>query len=377
MNGEAGGPRGRGQTRGRRRDVSAGRPTIIDVARDAGVSPATAGRVLGGYGTPSPELVERVRSSAKRLGYRANDVARSLLTGSTRVIGVVVSDIENPFFARAVRGISDRARDAGYELLLVSAGLDLEHERSAVEALMAKRVDGMIVASASVSEGAHLRRVREAGVPLVLLDRRNEGAGPVDTVLLDNQAAACRAVGHLVGLGHRAIAVVTASVAHEPGAARRRKAPPQFPSELRYLGYLDALDEAGVAADPAWVLRCADKDAAYTQVSELLATRPEVTAIFATTNVMTGGAFRAIVDGDRRCPEDVSLLGFDDHEWSTLVRPALSVVAQPAYDLGAAAGSMLLGRLASRRSPAAPSETILQSSLIIRGSVAPPADSQP
>ncbi|MBE1583569.1 LacI family DNA-binding transcriptional regulator [Nonomuraea angiospora] len=352
--------------------MAAGRPTIIDVARDAGVSPATAGRVLGGYGTPSPELVRRVQDSARRLGYRANDVARSIVTGSTRVIGVVVSDIENPFFARAVNGISDRARAAGYEMLLVSTRMDLARERSAVEALMAKRVDGMIVASASVSEGGHLRRVREAGVPLVLLDRRNDGAGAVDSVLLDNRAAAQRAVSHLLDLGHRAVAVVTSATPSESRSARRRRSAAEFPSSLRFEGYLDALDEAGVTCDPGWVLRCDDADAACERVRDLLVTRPEVTAVFATTNVMTGGAFRAIMDGDRRCPEDVSLMGFDDHEWSTLVRPQLSVVAQPAYDLGAAAGTVLLGRLAGPGSRSAPSETILQSSLIVRGSVAAP-----
>ncbi|MBT2233300.1 LacI family DNA-binding transcriptional regulator [Nonomuraea sp. NEAU-A123] len=352
--------------------MSAGRPTIIDVARDAGVSPATAGRVLGGYGTPAPELVHRVQASAKRLGYRPNDVARSIVTGSTRVVGVVVSDLENPFFARAVSGISDRARDAGYEMLLISTGMDVERERSAVEALMVKRVDGMIVASASVSEGTHLRRVREAGVPLVLLDRRNDGAGAVDAVLLDNRAAAHRAVSHVLDEGHRAIAVVTPSVTVERPAGRRRKAMAEFPSSLRFKGYLDALEEAGVTCDPGWVLSCDDADAAGERVRELLATRRDVTAIFATTNVMTRGAFGAIIDSDRRCPEDVSLLGFDDHEWSTLVRPRLSVVAQPAYDLGSAAGTVLLGRLSGRESPSAPSETILRSSLIVRGSVAAP-----
>ncbi|NUR94516.1 MAG: LacI family DNA-binding transcriptional regulator [Kribbellaceae bacterium] len=351
--------------------MSAGRPTIVDVARDAGVSPATAGRVLGGYGTPAPELVERVRASAKRLGYRANEVARSIVTGSTRVLGVVVSDIENPFFARAVGGISDRAREAGYEMLLVSTGLDLARERSAVEALMAKRVDGMIVASASVVEGTHLRRVREAGIPLVLLDRRNDGAGPVDAVVLDNRAAAHRAVGHLLEQGHRAVAVVSTSVEQEPS---RRRGTAQVPSSLRFQGYLDALEDAGIAAKPEWILRCDNSDAAYTAVSELLVAQPEVTAIFATTNVMSTGVFRAVMNSARRCPEDISLLGFDDHEWSTLVRPQLSVVAQPAYDLGAAAGTVLLGRLSSAGRPGstAPSETVLASSLIVRESVAPP-----
>jgi LacI family transcriptional regulator len=258
-------------------------------------------------------------------------------------------------------------------MLLVSTGMDLARERSAVEALMAKRVDGMIVASASVSEGAHLRRVRESGVPLVLLDRRNDGAGPVDAVLLDNRAAAHRAVSHLLDVGHRAVAVVTPAVAEERRVARRRTAVAEFPSSLRLKGYLDALEEAGIACDPGWVLRCDDAaDAACERVHDLLTGRPDVTAIFATTNVMAGGAFRAIMDGDRRCPEDVSLLGFDDHEWSILVRPQLSVVAQPAYDLGAAAGTVMLGRLSGRESPSAPSETVLQSSLIVRGSIAAP-----
>src|SRR3712207_4244948 len=144
--------------------------TIPDVARHAGVSTATAGRALGGYGAVSPDARNRVLAAAAELGYRPNELARSMITGKTFTIGVIVADIENPFFARVSRGVTDTARDAGFEVILVNTDEDVEAERNALKVLQEKRVDGVIVAPASASEADHLAEAHRAGCPIALVD---------------------------------------------------------------------------------------------------------------------------------------------------------------------------------------------------------------
>ena len=160
-------------------------PTIHDVAAAAGVSTATAARALGGYGAVSPGVRERVKAAASQLGYRPNSLARSMITGATHTIGLVVADIENPFFARSVRGIADVAHAAGYEVLLANSDEDPATERAAVRVLFGKRVDGLIVAPASTDEGPHLSDLSERGVPVVLLDRAIPGID-ADAVVVNN-----------------------------------------------------------------------------------------------------------------------------------------------------------------------------------------------
>src|SRR3954469_18091788 len=149
--------------------------TIPDVARAAGVSRATTARALGGYGSVSAETLDRVRTAAEQLGYRPNELARSMITGKTFTIGVVVADIENPFFARVTRGISDAARSAGFEVILINTDENLASERTALKVLLDKRVDGVVVAPASSKDGEHLRAAQDCGAPITLIDRRVAG----------------------------------------------------------------------------------------------------------------------------------------------------------------------------------------------------------
>src|SRR4051794_3427703 len=154
-----------------------GSPTIPDVARRAGVSTATAARALGGYGAVSESAREAVLAAAEELGYQRNDLARAMITGRTNTIGLVIADIENPFFARAARGVSDAARVAGYEVILTNTDEDAAVERSNVQLLQAKRVDGLLVAPTS-ADGTHLAGVAQGGCPVVLFDRRGGGPHP-------------------------------------------------------------------------------------------------------------------------------------------------------------------------------------------------------
>ena len=327
--------------------------TIRDVARAAGVSTATAARALGGYGHASPAARRKVSESARQLGYRPNVVARALVSRATTTVGLVVGDIENPFFAAAARGLADVMDAHGYTVLLANADEDAGRERRAVDALRARQVDGMVVVPAPGASPEHLAELVTAGVPLVLLDRAVVGVA-ADSVLVRNVAGARAAVAHLAGLGHRRIGVVSDS-------------PEITSSAERIQGYRQALRAAGIAPDADLVSiggpTRADGEAAALRLLD----RPDrPTAVFTANNFMTVGALRAARSLGLRIPDDVALVGFDDLDWTTLVQPPVTVVRQPVADLGRVAGERLLRRLEGDAGP--PKRIRLDANLIVRGS---------
>ncbi|MCR3720121.1 MULTISPECIES: LacI family DNA-binding transcriptional regulator [Prauserella salsuginis group] len=348
-----------------------GAPSLIDVAREAGVSTATAGRALGGYGKVSQRSRDRVADAAARLGYRTNGLARSMITGSTQTLGVLVSDVSNPFFATALRGITDVTQPAGFEVLLSNTGGDVEAERRAMAVMSEKRVDGVIVAPALPSEGAHLARAIDVGVPVVLLDRLASGVPNADSVTIDNEHAVAEAVGHLVELGHRRIGVITEAggdLAHLRKGNRKRGL---LPSAVRLRGYFSALADAGITADETLVGAARyDRESAYDATTGLLDLAEPPTALLCTDNVLASGAYRAAQDRGLRMPRELSLIGFDDEPWTTLVRPGLTVVEQPTYDLGVRAGKQLLDRIDG--GPGRARHAQLQAKLVARDSTASP-----
>jgi len=184
--------------------------TVADVAREAGVSKAQAARALGEYGAVSDAVRSRVVAAAERLSYRPNQLARSMNTGRSHSVGVVVGDIENPYFAVATRGISDAVEEHGFTVVLSNTSERLQAERVAVEMLMDKRVDGLIVAPAAATSTAHLEVVLRAGRPLVLLDRTVPGLD-IDAAVADVSRAAVEAGEQLLALGHRRIGYITTS----------------------------------------------------------------------------------------------------------------------------------------------------------------------
>ncbi|MEW6224209.1 MAG: LacI family DNA-binding transcriptional regulator [Chloroflexota bacterium] len=326
------------------------------MAKAAGVSTATAARALGGYGSVSPAVRDRVAEAAERLGYRRNSLARSMITGTTHTIGLVVADIENPFFARAARGVADVAHAAGYEVLLVNSDEDPATERAAVRTLFEKRVDGLIVAPASTDVGSHLGELPRRGTPIVLLDRVVPGID-ADAIVVDNERAARRAIGHLAGLGHRRIALLTSQgLVHT--------------NQMRLAGYLQGLGQAGLPVDEG-LIRMAEytREAAVSETEAVLALDDPATAIFTTDNLMSLGAFEGTQRTGRAVPDEVSIVGFDDLEWMTIVRPPITVVAQPTYELGATAATRLLARLAGDDGP--PQTLMLETTFIVRGSTGP------
>jgi LacI family transcriptional regulator len=333
------------------------RPTVADVARTARVSVATAGRALGGYGYVRPETRARVQAAAQALGYSPNVVARSMRSGGTRSIGFVGSDIANPFFAEAMRGICDVANEEGYEAILTNSDERLDLEQLAVRTLLEKQVDGLVVAPSSVTQFGHLASARAQGVPVVLLDRHLPQLD-CDSVVIDNQAAAHNAVTHLVGLGHRRIGLLASiNAAEQPRivpveSSRRLTAEGAGrPSVERIRGYLDALAEhqAPVSQDTMKYILSGHPGQADVPARELIGFRQRPSAVFATDNASTRSIFLAAKS--EGIPDELSLVGFDDLDWTTMVDPPISVVAQSPLRMGRVAAERLFARIKGDEQP--------------------------
>jgi LacI family transcriptional regulator len=327
--------------------------TFKDVARAAGVSQATAARALGGYGYVSAARRRAIEEAAQALGYRRHAVARALASYITHTVGLVVGDIENPFFATAVRGLSDVLEPAGYTILLANSDEDLEREQRLVEAFRSRRVDGLVVAPSVSSSTPHLADLVAAGVPLVLFDRPVRGLA-ADVVMVDNRGGARAAVEHLIGLGHRRVGIVS-------------DAPEIASSAERIQGYRAALKAAGLPLNEELVaLTGSTQSDGYRGARALLERAKPPSAIFAVNNLMSVGTLLALRDLGLSIPRDVALVGFDDFEWTTLIEPPLTVVRQPVHEIGRQAAGRLLARMKGDRS--APHRIRLRTEFVDRGS---------
>jgi LacI family transcriptional regulator len=354
------------------------RATITDVARAAGVSTATAGRVLGGYGYTSEEKREQVLKAAHELGYRPNALARSLITGKTRTLGVVAGDIQNPFYASVLRGISNVAEANGFGLLITNSDEDQTKEIQSVELLTQKQVDGLIVTPSDTLKARHLHNLKAMGVPLVLIDRSVAGL-KVDRVATDNISAAEQAVQHLIKAGHRRIGIVAELVEEQDGgldlflkqaaAGDPVESETLYPSWQRLLGYIRAHRIAGLPVDPHLTLRAGSysAQAAQSRVPGLLAQTDPPTALFTTDGTMSEGAMRAVTHMKLSIPRDLSLICFDDLDWMSFLRPGITSISQPRLAMGEAAARMLLERIRGEDFP--PRTVLMPAELVERGSV--------
>lgn len=360
--------------------------TIADVARLAGVSTATAGRVLGSYGYTREKTRQRVMQAASKLGYRTNALARSLITGQTRTIGVVAGDIQNPFYASILRGIANVVESREFGLLIVNSDENLAKEISAVNLLMEKQVDGLIVSPCDTKDARHLRDLQAAGLPLVLLDRSVAGL-EVDRVAIDNIAAAERAVSALIRAGHRRIGLIGEMQEEQEGgldAFLRRglagnvlSTDTLYPSWQRLLGYLRAHRQAQLDIDASLICRVRAYSAGAAQsVAQALLNRPDrPTALFATDGTMSEGMMAAVSESGLAVPADVSLVCFDDLEWMSFLSPGISTMAQPRGAMGETAAAMLLERIEGAEGPGR--AVTMRADFIERGSVAAPHQGAP
>lgn len=337
--------------------------TVSDVAREAKVSKATAARVLGGYGRVSTTVHAAVLEAAKALDYRPNELARSMTTGRSGSIGVVVGDIENPFFSLAVRGISDAARLSGINVILANSGEELEAEKSVIRVLMAKQVDGLIVTPAQSGDIAHLKDI---ACPLALLDRALPGLD-VDTVTVDDRNAALRATRMLTQAGHRRIAYVTAAVLSGDFRGAQSRINTSTVRE-RILGFLDACREAGIdGAERNIHFGSGRSESAHAALLQLLRSAGRPTAILASDSVVALDLFKAIRECGLGIPRDISLITFHDADWTSVTTPPITVIDQPVYALGKSVAELLIRRLKGDDRP--PERIVLPTTIIERMSV--------
>lgn len=327
--------------------------TIQDVARRAGVSIATVSRVVNGTAQVKPEAAERVRAAVQALQYRPNHAARALRANRATTIGLLISDIQNPFFTALIRGVEDVAQREGYSLILCNSDENPEKERQYIEVLCAEQVAGAIVVP--VRERQHgVQLFRDRQIPVVAVDRRIESRH-VDSVLVDNVRGAREAVAHLSANGYRRIGIITGPQNTTTGRERLG-------------GYRQALQLAGIAHDPALERFGAFKEESGKRLTEdLLQVTPRIDALFTANNLLTLGALEALHTRHLRIPDHIAVVGFDEMPWAALSVVSLTTVTQPVYDLGSTAALRLFQRL---RHPGAftKQEIILAPTLCVRGS---------
>jgi LacI family transcriptional regulator len=340
--------------------------TVADVARAAGVSKATAARVLGGYGTVSDKARSLVFEAAASLDYRPNELARSMTTGRSGAIGVVVGDIENPFFSSAVRGITDVARMAGFTVILTNSGEDINAEKAAVKTLLAKQVDGLIVSAASNCDFEHLQEVQRSDCPLVLLDRALPDIN-VDTVTADDKDAAQRVTEILIQNGHRDIAYMTAC---DTANHRLQNLDEIHTASVRQRieGFLAACRTANVNSTLDTVhLGANGREKSATLALQILQSPERPSAIIASDSLIALEVFKAARQLGLSIPSDLSLITFHDADWTSVTSPAITVIRQPVYQLGEAAALLLIERIKGAnplaRHVVVPTELIERSSI--------------
>ncbi|MFI6389840.1 LacI family DNA-binding transcriptional regulator [Nonomuraea sp. NPDC050547] len=322
--------------------------TIKDVAGRAGVSPATVSRVLNHGPTVAEELRERVLAAVRELGYRPSSQARFLRTRATTVLGLIISDITNPFFTSMVRGAEDAASKAGYSVMLANTDEDLEKEQRSIEVAAAENMAGVILSPASATRTS-ISLLAERGIPVVTVDRRLQTA-KVDRVGVNNVKAAQDAVLRLVDQGCRRIGFIAG--------------PTEVTTAVdRLAGYRHGLRAAGLAYRRELVVRGDYRiEGGRAAAAGLLRLKPGPDALFVSNNLMALGAATALREYGLRYPEDITLAVFDDMRWALGLSDAMTLISQPTYEIGRLAVELLLRRVSGEGFP--PRHVVLPAVLV-------------
>ncbi|MFE0027973.1 LacI family DNA-binding transcriptional regulator [Amycolatopsis sp. NPDC059021] len=325
--------------------------TISDVAARAGVSTATVSRVLNGKSTVDPALAERVARAAEELSYTPNGLARNLRRRETAVLALIISDVENPFFTAIARGVEDTAQAAGYSVMLCNSDENPAKERRYVEVAAMERLAGVIMSP--TTPDSDVQPLLDHRTPIVTVDRRLRSAD-CDAVLVDSRAAAKEATLHLAERGYERIGCIA-------GPAGVTTA------DDRLAGFRDGIRAAQAKSSARWVRRCEFRGTAGRQTAEHLLSLPEPPdALLVSSSTMAVGVLQALADRGLRAGRDVGIVAFDDAPWTTLIDPALTVVAQPASAMGQLAARLLLARITEGTKTT--STTTMRAQLLIRDS---------
>ena len=338
--------------------------TLRDVAAAAKVHPATASRALNPETRilVSEETARRVTEAAAALGYRPNPVARSLRTRRSHTIGVLIPDLNNPLFPPMIRGLEDRLATAGYVALLGNTDGDTGREQAIFEQMRARHVDGFVLATARAADPV-LAEAASADLPVVLMNRLDP-EHDFSSVSVDNEQGMRMSVAHLAGLGHTRIAHIAGPQQMTTGEGRRR-------------GYFAGLKAAGLVADDDLIVSAA----AFTVEEgarccrELLGRGADFTAVAVANDMLAVGCYAALDEAGFSCPEDLSLVGFNDMPFVDRLRPALTTIRFPHYQLGTEAAQLLLERVEGHDAPV--KILYMAPELVVRASTAPPPGRKP
>lgn len=327
-------------------------PTVKEVAKRAGVSTASVSRALSGGRGVHESTRARIMKVAQELSYRPNRAARDLRVRHSRTIGVLIPDIQNPFFTSLVCGIEDVLCNTEYSLLLAIYNEQPEQEERRLELFRAEGVSGLIFA-ASRTPSSLYRDLADDGIGLVAVSRDVRGIAS-DRVTVANQEGAYYAVSHLIRQGHRSIAMING-----PSALTTARE--------RALGFERAMRDANLPIPESMVRNTEfNHSAGYAEMRKLLLSSAPPTAVFTASNLLTLGALQAIHELHRAIPKEIAIVGFDEMPWAMSLRPPLTTIAQPSFEVGRTAANLLLERL---RDPGLPfRRVVLETKLIVRSS---------
>ena len=357
-------PAGRQAPRRRTRSQP-GRPsvTIEDVAARADVSIATVSRALTNAKVVRPETRRRVLQAVEELGYRPSGPARALARSRTHTLGLIMTDLAQPFYAELTRAVETASRANGYTVVLANGAGDTRREADYLDLLAERRVDGILVASWGITR-RHLDWLASAPVEVVLVSCMSSEL-PLPAILSASREGARMAAEHLLALGHRQLAEVTGP-------------PDSAAAPDRHRGVLDALTHAGLDERQLAVAHCdGDFESGRRATGELLRGAPGPTAVICYNDLVAAGALKAARDAGLRVPGDLSVIGFDDVPLARMVEPALTTVAQPVAEMGRWAVERIIAGLAARGGPAPdtqPAIVRMPCRLVVRDSTAPPPD---
>jgi len=328
--------------------------TLKDVARLAGVSTATVSRVVNNSNNVDPDTRSKVRKALKQLGYKPSRVARRLRVahGKTNMLGLIIPDIQNLFFAEIARGVEDVGYANNYAVLLCNSDESAKKEKFYLDVMRAEHVDGIIFPPLNETDPEVTTLVR-SGMPVVCVDRSVSNIS-VDTVEVNNHRGAHLAVEFLISKGHRRIGFISGRPDISTSRERKR-------------GYQDTLKAHGVEVNPG-LIRIGDykQESGRLLTEQLLDLQERPTALFVANNLMTLGSLAAIHNRGLRVPDDIAVIGFDDLPWAESINPPLTVVRQPAYEVGQKAAKLLFERLAEPGRK--PTRISLDPTLVIRRS---------
>lgn len=325
---------------------------IEDVARRAGVSIATVSRVLAKKPHVSTKAQTAVLDAVSELGYRPNRAARNLRSRTSKRIGLIISDIQNPFFTAMVRAVEDIAFEHEYIVILCNTDEDADREALYIDLMVSEQVAGVIL-SPAISTNRAIHHLTDAGIPVVLIDRTIEDA-PFDSVAVENISSTAKLITHLIENGHTRIGAVIGTDEKSTGLERQK-------------GYRLALKNANISFNKHLLRTGIPKaENGYELTKQLLALDERPTAIFTGNNLLTLGALRAVHEAGIAIPDEIALVAYDDLDWMFVMQPPLTVVAQPIYEMGAKAAQLIFDRIADPQMP--PVHTVLEPEILLRGS---------